>query len=291
MTALVTTPLGAVGRYVTEALRDRSDVRFLVRSAASAEALDGTVCGEVFRGDAANAADVRRAVVGVDRLFLAHPFAEDQIAAETTLGVAAVEAGARRIVKLGARRFGGGLVPDAVTGNHDVITDRLRAAGVEELTVLQPDRFLQNFLASAPALVRGTLADPAGPGARGYVDVRDIAEVAVAELLADRPTGGEIEISGPAALTLAELAASFEAAIGSPVRYVDVPLDDAWRAGMVEQRVAPRIVEGLHDLYANYRREGVSGLGDGVQRILGRAPRTVEEFAAELLRPAAAGTA
>ncbi|MFE7295956.1 NAD(P)H-binding protein [Streptomyces sp. NPDC057579] len=87
MTVLVTTPLGAVGRYVTEALRDRSDVRFLVRSAASAEALDGSVRGEVFRGDAANAADVRRAVVGVDRLFLAHPFAEDQIAAETALGV------------------------------------------------------------------------------------------------------------------------------------------------------------------------------------------------------------
>ncbi|MFE3651296.1 NmrA family NAD(P)-binding protein [Streptomyces sp. NPDC059152] len=291
MTVLVTTPLGAVGRYVTEALRDRSDVRFLVRSAASAEALDGSVRGEVFRGDAANAADVRRAVVGVDRLFLAHPFAEGQIAAETALGVAAVEAGARRIVKLGARRFGGDLVPDAVTGNHDVIADRLRAAGVEELTVLQPDRFLQNFLPSAPALARGTLADPAGPGARGYVDVRDIAEVAVAELLADRPTGGEIEISGPAALTLAELAASFATALGTPVRYVDVPLDDAWRAGLAERGVAPRIVDGLHDLYANYRREGVAGLGDGVQRVLGRAPRTAGDFAAELLRPTASGTA
>ncbi|MFE7295957.1 hypothetical protein [Streptomyces sp. NPDC057579] len=159
------------------------------------------------------------------------------------------------------------------------------------MTVLQPDRFLQNFLPSAPALARGTLADPAGPGARGYVDVRDIAEVAVAELLADRPTGGEIEISGPAALTLAELAASFATALGTPVRYVDVPLDDAWRAGLAERGVAPRIVDGLHDLYANYRREGVAGLGDGVQRVLGRAPRTAGDFAAELLRPTASGTA
>ncbi|WP_234025152.1 NAD(P)H-binding protein [Streptomyces sp. MspMP-M5] len=287
----MTTPRGVVGRHVTEALRDRSDVRFLVRSAASAAALEGVVRGEVLRGDATNAEDVRRAVAGVDRLFLAHPFAEDQIAAETTLGVAAAEAGVRRIVKLGARRFDGGLVPDAVTGNHDIITDRLRDAGVEELTVLQPDRFLQNFLPAAATIAQGTLADPAGPGARGYVDVRDIAEVAVAELLADRPAGGAIEISGPAALSLAELAASFGAALETPVRYVDVPLDAAWRTGLAEHGISPQIIDGLHDLYANYRREGVAGLGDGVQRLLGRPPRSADDFAREVLRPAALDTA
>jgi nucleoside-diphosphate-sugar epimerase len=141
MTILVTTPNGAVGRYLTEALRDRSDVRFFVRSEASAKAL-GKVRGDVFRGDATDVADVRNAVADVDRLYLAHPSAEDQIAAETALGVAAIEAGARRIVKLGARGFtGDGTVPDAVTG------------------------------------------------ARGYADVRDIAAVAVAELLAGRARG------------------------------------------------------------------------------------------------------
>ncbi|QRX90052.1 NAD(P)H-binding protein [Streptomyces noursei] len=287
VTVLVTTPRGVVGRHVTEALRDRSDVRFLVRSAATAQALEGAVRGKVFRGDATNAEDVRRAVEGVERLFLAHPFAEDQIAAETTLGLAAVEAGVRRIVKLGARRFGSGIAPDAVTGNHDVITDRLRDAGIAELTVLQPDRFLQNFLTAAPAIARGALADPAGPGARGYVDVRDIADVAVAELLADRPVGGAIEISGPAVLTLAELAASFGNALGVPVRHVDVPLDDAWRAGLAERGVSPQTIDGLHDLYTNYRREGVAGLGEGVQRVLGRPPRSADDFATQVLRPAA----
>ncbi|WP_438490669.1 NmrA family NAD(P)-binding protein [Streptomyces sp. S186] len=287
---LVTTPRGVVGRHVAEALRDRRDVRFLVRSEASAAVLEGVVRGEVLRGDATNAEDVRRAVAGVDRLFLAHPFAEDQIHAETTLGVAAVEAGVRRIVKLGARRFYGGLVPDAVTGNHDIITDRLRDTGIEELTVLQPDRFLQNFLPAASAIAQGTLADPAGSGARGYVDVRDIAEVAIAELLADRPVGGAIEISGPDALSLAELAQSFGAALETPVRHLDVPLDDAWRTDLAERGLSPQIIDGLHDLYANYRREGVAGLGDGVQRVLGRPPRSADDFAREVLRPAALET-
>ncbi|WP_242578127.1 NAD(P)H-binding protein [Streptomyces sp. MST-110588] len=262
MTILITTPNGGVGRHLTEALRGREDVRFLVRSEAGARAL-GEVRGEVFRGDAADADDVRRAVAGVERLYLAHPFSVDQIAVETGLGLAALEAGVRRIVKLGARAFtGAGTVPDAVTGNHDVIAGRLRGAGVPELTVLRPDRFLQNFLTAAAAIAGGTLADPAGPaGARGYVDVRDIAEVALAELLADRPVGGDIEISGPHALTLPELAIRFGAALGRRVRYVDVPLDDAWREDLARRGVPAPVVDGLRDLYTNYRREGVAGLG------------------------------
>ncbi|MEU8780165.1 NmrA family NAD(P)-binding protein [Streptomyces sp. NPDC048637] len=290
MPILVTTPNGTVGRYLTEALRDRSDVRFFVRSEAGAKAL-GTVRGEVFRGNITDAEDIRGAVAGVDRLYLAHPFAADQVAAETNLGLAAIEAGARRIVKLGARAFtGNGIVPDAVTGAHDTITERLRSVGVPELTVLQPDRFLQNFLPAAASIAKGTLADPAGPGARGYVDVRDIAAVAVAELLAARPIGGEIEISGPQALTLPMLCDRFGAVLGRPVRYLDVPLDGAWRAALADRGITPQVIDGLHGLYSNYRHEGAAGLGDGVQRVLGRPPRSVEDFAAELLVTAVSGT-
>ncbi|MFD9884643.1 NmrA family NAD(P)-binding protein [Streptomyces alboflavus] len=290
MTVLVTTPNGAVGRHVAAALRDRDDVRFFVRSDAGARAL-GAVRGAVVRGDATVAADVRRAVAGVDRMYLAHPFAVDQVAAETGLVDAALDAGVRRIVKLGARPFAGaGIVPDAVTGAHDVVTGRLRAGGVPELTVLRPDRFLQNFLPSADAIGRGTFADPAGPaGARGYVDVRDIADVAVVELLAERPAGGDIDLSGPEALTLPNLADRFGAALDRPVAYVDVPLDDAWRTGLTDGGVPPGVMDGLHDLYANYRAEGVAGLGDGVRRLLGRAPRSAADFAAEVLVPAASG--
>ncbi|QIK11733.1 NmrA family NAD(P)-binding protein [Streptomyces sp. ID38640] len=290
MPILVTTPNGTVGRYLTEALRDRSDVRFLVRSEAGAKAL-GKIRGEVFRGDVTDAADVRGAVAGVDRLYLAHPFAEDQVAAETNLGLAAIEAGARRIIKLGARAFSGnGIVPDAVTSAHDTITERLRSAGVPELTVLQPDRFLQNFLPAAAAIAKGTLADPAGPGARGYVDVRDIAEVAIAELLAAHPIGGEIEISGPQTLTLPVLCERFGAVLGRPVRYVDIPLDGAWRATLADRGITPQVIDGLQGLYSNYHQEGVAGLGDGVQRVLGRPPRSVEDFATDLLMPAVSGT-
>lgn len=285
MTILITTPNGTVGRYLAAGLADRADVRYLVRSDSGKRRL-GPVRGEVVVGDATDPEAARRAVAGVERMYLAHPFAVDQVEAETRLGLAAVRAGVRRIVKLGARPFPQGNT-DAVTGAHDVVVERLRAAGVPELTVLRPDRFLQNFLAAAPAIAAGELADPAGPGARGYLDARDIAEVALAELLADRPAGGAIDLSGPGALSVGELAQVFGSALGRPVRYREVPLDDRWRAGLAQVGVPGEVIDGLAGLYRNYRAEGVAGLGDGVQRVLGRAPRTAGEFAADEFAPAA----
>ncbi|MER0246420.1 NmrA family NAD(P)-binding protein [Streptomyces sp. HSW2009] len=288
MTILVTTPNGAVGRYVTDALRGRGDVRFLVRSESSARAL-GEVAGEVVRGDATHEDDVRAALDGVDRLFLAHPFAADQLTAETTLSQAAVEAGVYRIVKLGAIDFTtDGAEPDNVTRTHTEIVELLRRADVPELTILEPDRFFQNFLPAAPAIAGGTLADPAGPGARAYVDVRDIAEVAAAELVAETPVGGSIEITGPQPLTLAELADHFGTALGTPVEYVDVPMDDAWRAGLAAAGVDPYVIDGLAGLYRNYHRDGAARIGDGVQRVLGRQPRSIADFTPQLVAAAGA---
>ncbi|GHC52060.1 hypothetical protein [Streptomyces flavofungini] len=119
--------------------------------------------------------------------------------------------------------------------------------------------------------------------------MRDIADVAVAELLPERPVGGDIDLSGPESLTLPDLADRFGAALGRPVVYVDVPLDDAWRTGLTDGGVPPGVVDGLRDLYANYRAEGVVGLGDGVRHVLGRAPRSAADFAADVLVPAVSG--
>ncbi|MCP2257545.1 Uncharacterized conserved protein YbjT, contains NAD(P)-binding and DUF2867 domains [Streptoalloteichus tenebrarius] len=282
---LITTPNGNVGRHITDALRNREDVRYLVRSERGASAV-GAVRGEIVLGDAADPEDVRRALAGVERLYLAHPFGDDQVAVETAFGLAALDAGVRRIVKLGARAFGPGITPDAVTGVHDEIVGRLTEAGVPELTVLRPDRFMQNFLSTAVALAEGSLPDPAGVGARGFVDARDIAEVAVAELLADEPVGGDVELSGPEELTLPAIAERFAAALGRPVRFVDVPLDDAWRARYREAGMSSYTLTGLEDLYRNYLAEPASGLGDGVRRVLGRSPRSIDVFASEVLAPA-----
>ncbi len=284
MTILVTTPGGSVGRHVVAALRERPDVRYLAHSERTAASLRD-VAGEVVRADATDAGAVRRAVDGVERLYLAHPFEQRQLEAETTVGLAALEAGVRRIVKLSGRAFPGG--GSTVIGVNDAIVERLRAVGVPELSVLRPDRFLQNFLLKAEEIAGGALSGPLGDSARGLVDARDIADVAVAELLAERPVGGELEISGPEALTMAQTAERFARALGREVRYVDVPPDE-WRAEMERSGFTGWLLDGYADLYDHYRAEGVSGLGDAVQRVLGRPPRSIDDFATELLAPAVA---
>ncbi|MEV0703176.1 NmrA family NAD(P)-binding protein [Saccharopolyspora sp. NPDC050389] len=288
MTILITTAAGSVGRELTDLLRGNPDVRYLVRSDRSAASL-GPVAGRVIRGDAGNPADVRAAVRGVERLYLAHTYSTGQAEVEIGLARAALEAGATRIVKLGALAWRTAGEPDPVTGAHEVIVDRLREMGVPELTVLRPDRFLQNFLGQLDSISAGVLADPGGLGARGFIDTRDIAEVAAAELLAERPVGGPLSLSGPERLSVERLAEEFGAAVGHPVRYRSVVPDADWQAGLVRSGLSVEYVAGLAALYRNYRAEAESELGTGVQEVLGRPPRSAADFASDVLAGALPG--
>ncbi|MEV0057476.1 NAD(P)H-binding protein [Saccharopolyspora shandongensis] len=279
---LITTAAGSVGRELTELLRRNPDVRYLVRSDRSAASL-GPVAGRIVRGDAGDPADVRAAVDGVERLYLAHPYCTGQAEVEIGLARAALEAGVTRIVKLGALPWRTAGEPDPVTGAHEVVVDRLQAMGVPELTVLRPDRFLQNFLGQIDSIAAGVLADPGGPGSRGFIDTRDIAEVAAAKLLAERPVGGQLPLSGPERVTVEALAGEFGAVVGLPVRYRSVVPDADWQARLVRTGLSAEYVAGLAALYRNYRAEAESELGTGVQAVLGRPPRSAADFASDVL--------
>ena len=66
---------------------------------------------------------------------------------------------------------------------------------------------------------------PAGDVAEPFVDVDDIADVAVAALTDDRHVGELYELTGPRSLTFAEAAAEISAAAGRAVRYVPVSIE------------------------------------------------------------------
>jgi uncharacterized protein YbjT (DUF2867 family) len=118
-----------------------------------------------------------------------------------------------------------------------------------------------------------------------HVDPADIAAVAVAALTAPEPIPGDLVPTGPQALTFAETAAELAAATGREVRYVD-PGEDAWRAGLLDAGLAAFYVDALVDLAARYREGwGTPPTGD-VERLTGRAPRALRDWAREVLIPA-----
>ena len=86
-------------------------------------------------------------------------------------------------------------------------------------TFLRPNLILQAYIPFAPLIAQGALQAPIGDASVSVVDARDIAAVAAAALAEDGHIGKTYTITGPAAVTHAEIATELGNAIGRPVRF------------------------------------------------------------------------
>lgn len=157
--------------------------------------------------------------------------------------------------------------------------DALRESGVD-WTIIRAAWFAQNFsegLMLEP-LLEGELALPVGDVREPFIDVEDIAEIAVAALTTDRHRHQLYEVTGPRSMTFAEAVQEIAQASGQPMRYTTVP-NEAYRAGLAAAQMPPELtslVMYLFETLLDGRNERVT---DGVQRALGRPARDFSEFA------------
>lgn len=140
----------------------------------------------------------------------------DQVGAELRVVDAARRVGIRRLVKLSL------LAADSEACHHARVHRAIERA-IEEsglaYTLLRPVEFMQNFLTVyAPAIQQGVLRVPFGDAAESFIDVRDIAAVALVCLTSDRFIGRTLDLFGPEPLTYAAIATELSRAIGRPIR-------------------------------------------------------------------------
>ena len=127
----------------------------------------------------------------------------------------------------------------------------------------------------------GKIALPDVDTPEPFVDVDDIADVAVAALSEAGHVGEVYEVTGPRMLTLAEVAAELSSATGRSIEYVPVP-HDAFVAGVTESGVPQEVVWMLDYLFATVLDGRNAYLTDGVRRALGREPKDFSEYAEEI---------
>ncbi|MCA8924280.1 MAG: NAD(P)H-binding protein [Planctomycetes bacterium] len=150
-------------------------------------------------------------------------------------------------------------------------------------TVVRASWFNQNFSEGAftPMIMAGHLATSAGEVREPFVDVNDIADVAVAALTQDGHGGKLYEVTGPRLLTFAEAVGELSAATGQDVRYEQIPHADF--VGGVRASGAPEDVAYMIDyLFATVLDGRNEHVCDGVQEALGRPARDFSEFARDL---------
>lgn len=264
LTILVTGATGRVGSRVAEAARAAGHE---VRSASRS----GAVRFDWY--DASTWADALR---GADAAFLAfQPDVGAPGAAEAVGAFArqAVELGVRHLVLLSARG------EDQAHATEDAL-----AVPGARWTVVRASWFAQNLsegpLADAMR-ESGELAFPGGEVLEPFIDARDIADVVLAVLGAgERYAGRVLEVSGGRLLSFRDAVAEVSAAVGREFGYVPVPARE-YGAALREFGVPGAEVDFLIELFETNLDGRNAHISDGVQEILGRAPREFSDFVRE----------
>jgi uncharacterized protein YbjT (DUF2867 family) len=219
------------------------------------------------------------ALQGVDTLYLtyypdlASPRAGGQI---RELAQRAVASGVRHIVMISGRGE-----PQCHAGENAV-----RESGIP-YTILRCAWFAQNFSEGhlRDQVLSGELAFPGGDVAEPFVDLDDVADVAV-EALTDPQHAGKIyELSGPRLLTFGEACSEITKASGHPVRYVPISLD-GYRE-VLTTVMPPDVAAFLCELFA-YILDGHNAFIDNdIERVLGRKPRDFTTYARDAAKAGA----
>ncbi|MGV4982797.1 NmrA family NAD(P)-binding protein [Streptomyces sp. NRAIS4] len=187
----------------------------------------------------------------------------------------AVTAGVRRLVLLSAPRAG--------EKDHPLhaAEQAVRGSGVD-WAILRPNWFSQNFSEGPwlPGILAGTLALPTGHGRTPFVDAEDIAEVAASALTEARHSGHIYELTGPRAISFGEAANLIAKATGRTIQHVDVD-PDVFVQRQVAAGASPDVARLLADILVAVGDGSGAALSDGVERALGRPPRTFEDFVTE----------
>ena len=158
--------------------------------------------------------------------------------------------------------------------------ERIVAAGGMQWTVVRASWFNQNFDEGAfhPLVAGGAVTLPAGDVMEPFIDIDDIADVAVAALTEDGHDGEIYEVTGPRLMTFADAVAEIAEAAGREIAYVQIPNED-FIAGLTAAGMDPEQVGLLDYLFTTVLDGRNAYLADGVERALGRPARDFRDYA------------
>jgi uncharacterized protein YbjT (DUF2867 family) len=277
LVCLITGATGNVGSLVVERLIARGDrPRIFARDPEKTRARYGDRV-DVFLGDLADAATLKPALTGAHAFLLVNSgpelSARDEAAAR-----AAIAAGVKHLVKLSSydareQNIGTGVW-------HAQGESAIRASGIP-FTFVQPSGFMSNALFWARSIkAEGVVRSVTGDGKIPFIHSQDIAEVTTAALTSRAYDAQSLPITGPEALSYAEMTAKISAVIGKRIRYQAIS-DDEERQRMLERGEAADIVAAHLSIYRAIREGRLATVTDTVERVLGRKPMTFDQWLKE----------
>ncbi|MCY9785337.1 NmrA family transcriptional regulator [Nocardiopsis sp. EMB25] len=262
---LVTGGTGMTGRRVTDLLEQRGvDTRVGSRS--------GTPPFEWH--DTGTWDPVLEGVTGVYLCY--HPDLAFPGAAETVAAFAAraAERGVRRAVLLSGRGEDG-----ALAAEHAV------REAFPATTLARSSYFAQNFSESflTEQVRAGTTLLPVPDVAEPFIDLDDLAEVAVTALTGDGHAGRTYDLTGPRSLTFTEAAAVLSEASGRTVEHRSITPQE-YVGGAVAEGLPAELAQGLVEIFQGTLDGRNTEPTEDVGRVLGRPAGDFADYARRAAR-------
>ena len=243
--------------------------RLLVRDPARAPRLPGA---EVVAADYGDAVALRSALAGASTvLMVSASESPDRVDRHRTFADAAAATGVRHLLYTSFLNA----APDAtftLARDHWATEEHIRALGLP-FTFLR-DGLYADFLpmmAGEDGVIRG----PAGDGRVSVVAQDDIADAAAAVLRdPGAHAGATYDLTGPAALTFAEMAVIVTEVTGRPVRFENETLDQAY-ASRAGYGAPDWQVDAWVSTYTAAAAGELDTVGGDVERLTGRPARSL----------------
>ncbi|QSB06066.1 NmrA family NAD(P)-binding protein [Natronoglycomyces albus] len=211
------------------------------------------------------------ALEGIDTVFVAIP--DEHIEVEEFIDHA-TRCGVRKLVGLAGRRQH--LLPKAPSS---LLAAHVKASGLP-WTMLEANNFNENFSEGIyrDEVLEGTIYATVGDTPEPFIALEDLGEVAAAVLSQPGHEGITYELSGPEAISFAQVAQILQSEIGSPVTYVDVD-PQTYHAAVLAAGESEELADFLNDMYEVMRKGLISDVADGVGRVLDREAVTFADWA------------
>jgi uncharacterized protein YbjT (DUF2867 family) len=277
---LVTGATGNVGREVVQLLSAQDfPVTAAVRNSIEASKGFGSNVRCVLF-DFTNPDTFADAFVGINKLFLVRPPAIADIHQITPALTAAKQAGVEEIIFL------------SIIGadKNRIVPHYAIERAIEQLNIpavfLRCSFFMQNLNTTHRDNIRlrDRLFMPAGNGKTSFIDVRDIAAVAVKFLTEEHHHSQELseinrayELTGAVALTYYEVATIFTNVLGRPIHYTNpsIPIF-IWQ--MLRQGFPLQFVLVMVGIYTTVRFGLADLMTSDIQQLLGRSPISIDRY-------------
>lgn len=274
---LITGASGSVGKAVLlEAIRKEPKVRAMFRS--KEEAAKAPAGCEPVLADYADKQSLSKALAGVTSVYVVCSPVPQLVALESNMLDACKAFGVRHVVLNSA--LGAGDYGKSFPSWHRKVEDKLK--GMElSYAILRPNGFLQNIVTyNAPSIrAQGAFYAAMGGAKVSYLDVGDIAIVAVNALKGGSHAGKTYELNGPEAISNAELAERISKIAGRTVNYVDIP-ESAQREAMLGLGMPDWQVTALLELQQYYKQGGAAKTNGLLKSLIGREPVTLDQYLA-----------